>query len=148
LSGTVDDKLTAAAEAGFGGVELFENDLVNSAMSPERIHQRCAELGLRLDLYQPFRNFGAVPPRLLPDHLRRAEQKFAVMERLGTDTILVCSTVSPDAVDDDALAAEQLHELASRAHERGIRVAYEALAWGRFVNTYDHSWRIVRQADH
>jgi 4-hydroxyphenylpyruvate dioxygenase len=70
------------------------------------------------------------------------------MEQLGAHTVLVCSSVSPDAVDDDGLAAAQLHTLASRAAERGIRVAYEALAWGRFVNTYEHSWDIVRRADH
>jgi 4-hydroxyphenylpyruvate dioxygenase len=70
------------------------------------------------------------------------------MEQLGADTVLVCSSVSPDAVDDDDLAAEQLHALAARAGERGLRVAYEALAWGRVVSTYEHSWRIVRRAAH
>ena len=29
-----------------------------------------------------------------------------------------------------------------------MRVAYEALAWGRHVSEYDHAWRIVRAADH
>src|SRR6266567_514838 len=81
-------------------------------------------------------------------NLRRAQRKFDVMAQLGTDTLLVCSSVSPDAVDDDDLAAEQLHALAERAADRGIRIAYEALAWGRFVDTYDHSWRIVRRAGH
>jgi 4-hydroxyphenylpyruvate dioxygenase len=51
-------------------------------------------------------------------------------------------------VDDDALAAEHLSRLADLAQESGIRVAYEALAWGRHVNTYDHAWRIVEAADH
>ena len=41
------------------------------------------------------------------------------MEQLGADTMLVCSNVSPDAIDDDALAAEQLRTLAERADERG-----------------------------
>ncbi|GAB2761407.1 sugar phosphate isomerase/epimerase and 4-hydroxyphenylpyruvate domain-containing protein [Salinifilum aidingensis] len=148
LSGTVEDKLVAAAEAGFGGVELFENDLLTSASSPEELRSRCADLGLSVDLYQPFRDFEAVPPEVFERNLRRAEQKFDVMERLGTDMMLVCSSVSPDSVDDDALAAEQLRELARRAHRRGIRIAYEALAWGRHVSTYDHAWRIVRAADH
>ena len=53
-----------------------------------------------------------------------------------------------DAIGDDSLAAEQLHALAVRAADRGIRVAYEALAWGRHVNEYDHSWRLVQEADH
>jgi 4-hydroxyphenylpyruvate dioxygenase len=148
LSGTLDDKLAAVAEVGFDGVEIFENDLVVSPWSPKQIRDRCAELGLSIDLYQPFRDFEAVPPDVLAANLRRAEHKFDVMEELGTDTMLVCSSVSPEAVDDDDLAAEQLHALASRAAERGMRIAYEALAWGRFVSTYDHSWRIVRRADH
>ena len=37
------------------------------------------------------------------------------MEELGADTVLVCSNVSPHAIDDDALAAAQLRELAERA---------------------------------
>jgi 4-hydroxyphenylpyruvate dioxygenase len=148
LSGTLDDKLAAVAAAGFDGVEIFENDLVVSPWSPKQIRDRCADLGLTIDLYQPFRDFEAVPPDVLAANLRRAEHKLDVMAELGADTMLVCSSVSRDAVDDDDLAAEQLHLLADRAAERGMRIAYEALAWGRFVSTYDHSWRIVRRAGH
>jgi 4-hydroxyphenylpyruvate dioxygenase len=148
LSGTLEDKLTAAARAGFDGVEIFENDLVASSWPAKEISEHCADLGLSIDLYQPFRDFEAVAPAVLARNLRRAELKFDVMEQLGADTMLVCSSVSPDAVDDDDLAAEQLHLLADRASARGLRIAYEALAWGRFVNTYQHAWRIVRRADH
>ena len=70
------------------------------------------------------------------------------MEQLGADTVLVCSNVSEHAIDDDALAAAQLRELAERAAARGIRIAYEALAWGRHVRDYDHAWRIVEAGDH
>lgn len=148
VSGTLDDKLTAAAAAGFEGIELFENDLVVSPWSPSEIRARCADLGLSIDLYQPFRDFEGVPPEAFDRNLRRAELKFDVMEQLGADTMLVCSSVSPSSTDDDALAAAQLRILATRAAERGIRIAYEALAWGRHVSTWDHSWRIVRAADH
>ncbi|MEV7553211.1 TIM barrel protein [Amycolatopsis sp. NPDC089917] len=148
LSGTLEDKLAAAAAAGFDGVEIFENDLIASRRSPSEIRGLCAELGLTIDLYQPFRDFEAVPPDVLQANLRRARRKFDLMAELGADTVLVCSSVSPDAVDDDDLAAAQLRSLAELAGERGIRVAYEALAWGRYVNTYEHAWRIVRRADH
>ncbi|MBG0560404.1 bifunctional sugar phosphate isomerase/epimerase/4-hydroxyphenylpyruvate dioxygenase family protein [Actinoplanes aureus] len=148
VSGTLDDKLTAAAAAGFDGIELFENDLVVSPRSPDEIRTRCADLGLSIDLYQPFRDFEAVPPAQLRANLERAERKFDVMAALGVDTVLVCSSVSPDAVDDDELAASQLSMLADRAAGRGMRIAYEALAWGRHVSTWDHSWRIVQRADH
>jgi 4-hydroxyphenylpyruvate dioxygenase len=148
LSGTLEDKLVAAAAAGFDGVEIVQDDLIASPLSPRQVHQRCADLGLTIDVYQPFHDFEAVPPDVLRANLRRAERKFGLMRELGADTMLVCSTLSTDAVDDDDLAAEHLHVLADRAAEHGLRIAYEALAWGRFVNTVTHAWRIVRRADH
>ena len=148
LSGTLTEKLTAAARAGFDGVELFENDLLASPLPPEEIRSRAADLGLTVDLYQPMRDVEAVPEAEFVRTLRRAEYKFDVMNRLGADMLLVCSNVSSRAVDDDALAARQLRRLAELATSHGIRVAYEALAWGRHVSTYDHAWHIVEQADH
>src|SRR5690242_8232214 len=65
LSGTLDDKLEAAAHAGFDGVELFENDLIGSPLSPASVRARARELGLTIDLYQPFRDFeGVARPQL------------------------------------------------------------------------------------
>jgi len=148
LSGTLEDKLIAAAAAGFDGVEIVEADLLAAPWSPREVRQRCADLGLTIDLYQPFHDFEAVPPDVLAANLRRAERKFDLLEQLGTDTMLVCSTLSPDAVDDDDLATEHLYLLATRAEAHGVRIAYEAVAWGRFVNTYEHSWRLVRRANH
>jgi 4-hydroxyphenylpyruvate dioxygenase len=148
LSGTLEDKLAAAAAAGFDGVEIFEPDFVAAPFPAAEVRRRCADLGLTIDLYQPFRDFDSTDPQRLAANLRRAERKFDVMEALGTDLILVCSSVSPDAVDDDERVAEQLRTLAERAGARGLRVSYEALAWGRHVNTYDRSWEIVRRADH
>ncbi|GAA3443497.1 bifunctional sugar phosphate isomerase/epimerase/4-hydroxyphenylpyruvate dioxygenase family protein [Planomonospora venezuelensis] len=144
VSGTLTEKLEAIAAAGFDGVEIFENDLLTCPLPPEEIRLRAADLGLSIELYQPLRDFEAMPE---PD-LRRAERKFQIMERLGADLLLVCSNVSPRAAADDGLAAEQLRLLAERAAGHGIRIAYEALAWGRYVNEYLHSWRIVRLADH
>ncbi|MEU0588752.1 TIM barrel protein [Streptomyces sp. NPDC006132] len=148
LSGSLTEKLDAAARAGFDGVEIFENDLLASPLTPEDIRARCADLGLGIDLYQPMRDIEAVPEAEFARNLRRARHKFELMRRLGADTVLVCSSVSPLAVDDDALAAEQLSRLADAARESGVRVAYEALAWGRHVSTYDHAWRIVETAGH
>ncbi|MEV1068115.1 TIM barrel protein [Streptomyces sp. NPDC050263] len=148
LSGSLTEKLTAAARAGFDGVEIFENDLLASPLTPEEIRARCADLGLGIDLYQPMRDIEAVPAAEFARNLRRARHKFELMERLGADTVLVCSSVSPLAVDDDALAAEQLSALADLAQDFGVRVAYEALAWGRHVSTYDHAWHLVESADH
>ncbi|MFE5395916.1 bifunctional sugar phosphate isomerase/epimerase/4-hydroxyphenylpyruvate dioxygenase family protein [Streptomyces sp. NPDC056568] len=148
LSGSLTEKLTAASLAGFDGVEIFENDLLASPLTPEEIRARCADLGLTIDLYQPLRDIEALPEEEFARALRRARHKFELTRRLGADTVLVCSSVSPQALDDDALAAEQLSRLAGLAEEHGVRVAYEALAWGRHISTYDHAWRVVEAAGH
>ncbi|MEU2773977.1 TIM barrel protein [Streptomyces sp. NPDC007162] len=148
LSGSLTEKLTAASRAGFDGVEVFENDLLASPLSPREIRARCADLGLSIDLYQPMRDIEAVPADEFARNLRRARHKFSLMRELGADTVLVCSSVSPLAIDDDDLAAAQLARLADLAADSGVRVAYEALAWGRHVSTYDHAWRIVEAAGH
>ncbi len=128
LSGTLEDKLAAAAAAGFDEVELFEPDLIASPWTPAEVRAAAAGFGLAIGLYQPFRDFEGVPAERFRANLRRAERKFAVMEELGADRLLVCSNVAGDAIAGDDLAAEQLRALAERAGEHGIQVAYEALA--------------------
>jgi 4-hydroxyphenylpyruvate dioxygenase len=146
LSGTLEDKLAAAAAAGFEGIEVFEPDLIASPWSPEELAARCADLGLVIELYQPFRDLDSAVPERFARNLRRAEHKFDVMARLGVETVLVCSSVLPDAVGDLDQLAEQLAAAAARAGDHGLRIAYEALAWGTHVSTWDRSWDAVSRA--
>ncbi|GAB2662859.1 sugar phosphate isomerase/epimerase and 4-hydroxyphenylpyruvate domain-containing protein [Nocardia goodfellowii] len=148
LSGSLEDKLTAIAEAGFDGFEVFEPDFVSSASTPAELRAHAADLGLSIDLYQPFRDLDSVDDQQFARNLVRAERKFELMRALGCDTMLVCSSPLPTAVRDDARLAEQLSELANRAERHGLRIAYEALAWGAHVNTYRHAWRVVADANH
>ncbi|GAB3605715.1 dehydroshikimate dehydratase QsuB [Conyzicola nivalis] len=148
LSGTLDEKLRASAAAGFDGVEIFEPDFVSSPLPPRDVAALAVDLGITLDLYQPFRDFEGVSEEKLRHNLRRARAKFDLMNRLGIDTMLLCSNVGTAVSSDDALAVDQLRRLGDVAADNGVRVAYEALAWGRFVADYEHAARIVRSVDH
>ncbi|MBD9503779.1 bifunctional sugar phosphate isomerase/epimerase/4-hydroxyphenylpyruvate dioxygenase family protein [Pseudomonas sp. PDM17] len=148
LSGTLPEKLEAIAAAGFDGVEIFENDLLYYAGSPREIRQMCADLGLAITLFQPFRDFEGCRRDRLQKNLDRAERKFDLMQELGTDLVLVCSNVQPDSLPDEEILVDDLRLLAERADARGLRIGYEALAWGRHVNTWQQVWKLVCQADH
>src|SRR5256885_6392490 len=134
LGGTLVEKLTAIAAAGFDGIEIFENDLLYFDGSPADVNRLARDLGLRILLFQPFRDFEAVPRERWEANLVRAERKFDMMEELGADLMLVCSNIAPDTINDDELAAADLRALGERASRRGLRIGYEALAWGRHVN--------------
>jgi 4-hydroxyphenylpyruvate dioxygenase len=148
LSGLLTDKLEAIASAGFDGVEIFDNDLIASPLSPRDVAQRCADRGLAVDLFQPVRDAEGVPPDRFAAVEHRIRAKLDVASALGAPTVLVCSNVAPDAVDDLDLTAAQLYRLGELAAERGVTIAYEALAWGRHVHRVGQAWDAVRRADH
>jgi 4-hydroxyphenylpyruvate dioxygenase len=148
LSGTLPEKLEAIAAAGFDGVEIFENDLLYFEGSPRDARRICDDLGLQIMLFQPFRDFEGGRRDKLQHNLDRAERKFDLMQELGTDRILVCSSVAPDLIRDDAVIVDDLSLLAERAAKRNIKVGYEALAWGKHVYSYQHAWRLVDQVNH
>ena len=148
LSGTLRDKLEACAAVGFDGVEIMEADLLTFEGTPADVRRHCDDLGLTIYIYQPFRDFEAMPDPQRVRNLDRAERKFDIMQALGTDLVLVCSNTQAAAIDDDSRAAADLAEMAERAAKRGLRVGYEALSWARHVNRWGHAWRIVQQAAH
>jgi len=148
LSGTLPEKLEAIAAAGFDGVEIFENDLLYDDGSPRSIRQMCADLGLAITLFQPFRDFEGCRRDRLQRNIDRVERKFDLMQELGTDLVLVCSNTATDSLGDERILLDDLSLLAERAGARNLRIGYEALAWGRHVNTWQQVWNLVRQVDH
>jgi len=148
ISGEFPEKLQAIAKAGFDGVEIFENDFLAYDESPRDVGRMVRDFGLEITLFQPFRDFEGMPEPHRTRTFDRAERKFDVMQELGTDLVLVCSNVSPISLGGIDRAAADFHELGERAAKRGLRVGYEALAWGRHISDHRDAWEIVRRADH
>jgi 4-hydroxyphenylpyruvate dioxygenase len=148
ISGELPDKLAAIASAGFDGVEIFENDFLAFDGSPADVGKMVRDHGLEITLFQPFRDFEGMPEPHRSRTFDRAERKFDIMQQLGTDLLLVCSNVSPISAGGIDRAAADFHELGERAARRGLKVGYEALAWGRHIFDHRDAWEIVRRADH
>ena len=149
IAGDFREKLSAIASAGFDGIEIFEQDFIGFEHGPLEAGNLVRDFGLEIMLFQPFRDFEGLPPGPLRERaFARARQKFEVMNRLGTDLMLICSSVHPAAIGGIDRCADDLAELGEIAATYGVRVGYEALAWGRHVNDHRDAWEIVRRADH
>mgnify|MGYP001319085238 FL=1 len=148
ISGTLDGKLRAVADAGFQGVEIFENDLLSYPGSPRDVGKAIRDLGLTCTLFQPFRDFEGMPEPQRARGFERMKRKFGVMAELQTDLVLVCSNCSPLALGDRARIIDDFAELGDLAAAAGMRIGYEALAWGRHVFDHRDAWSIVRDVDH
>jgi 4-hydroxyphenylpyruvate dioxygenase len=148
ISGDLGEKLPAIAAAGFDGVEIFETDLLAFDASPREVGRMVREAGLEVTLFQPFRDFEGLPEPQRTRAFDRAERKFDLMQELGAPLMLVCSSVSAASLGGiDRLAAD-FHEMGERAARRGIKVGYEALAWGKHIKDHRDAWEVVRRADH
>jgi len=148
LSGGLAEKLEAIAAAGFAGVEIFESDLLSFNGKPKDVARMVASLGLKIVTFQPFRDFEGMPEPQRSRTFARAERKFELMGELGCDLLMVCSNVAPDSQGGIERAAADFRELGERASRHGIRVGFEALAWGRHIADYRDAWEVVRRADH
>lgn len=148
ISGTLEEKLAAIAAAGFDGIEIFENDFLAVDATPAEVGRMVRDAGLEITLFQPFRNFEGMPEPYRARAFDRAERKFDLMAELGADLMLVCSNISPAALGGIDRAAADFRELGERAARRGLRVGFEALAWGRHINDHRDAWEVVRRADH
>src|SRR5258708_10963314 len=148
LSGSLDEKLRATASAGFDGVEIFENDLSSFNGSPRDVGNLCRDPGLEICAFQPFPGFEGLAEPQRTGNFARAERKLDLMQELGTDLLLVCSNISPSSLGGIDRAAADFRELGELAARYGLRIGFEALAWGRHVNDYRDAWEIVRRADH
>jgi len=148
LSGGLSEKLQAIAAAGFRGVEIFESDLLSYNGTPADVAKEMSDLGLRAITFQPFRDFEGMPDSQRQRTFDRAERKFDLMQELACDLLLVCSNVSPESLGGIDRSAADFRELGERAAKHGLRVGFEALAWGRHINDYRDAWEVVRRADH
>ena len=68
----------AAARVGFDGVEVMEADLLAYEGSPADVRRIAEDLGITIDLYQPFRDFEGMPGPLRDKAFSRAERAGAV----------------------------------------------------------------------
>jgi 4-hydroxyphenylpyruvate dioxygenase len=148
LSGDLREKLSAIAAAGFDGVEIFETDFLAFDRSPAEVGAMVRDHGLEITLFQPFRDFEGLPEPQRARTFERARRKFELMNQLGTGLMLVCSNVAPVALGGIDRAAADFRELGDIAKAHGVRVGYEALAWGRHVSDHRDAWEVVRRADH
>src|SRR3546814_2456027 len=91
---TLFRSLAAIAAAGFDGVEIFETDFLAFDGTPEEVGSMVRDHGLEITMFKPFRDFEGLLETQRERAFDRAEHKFDLMQQLGTEPMLVCSSVS------------------------------------------------------
>lgn len=148
FGGDLAGKLRAMKAAGFNATELWPKDLFEHAEGPDVAIELLRETGLRISAYQALRNFEGMESDVLAHKLGIAEQLMDQMALIGADVLVLCSNTAPNCAGDHGRISEDLARLGDLAQSRNIRIAYEALSWGRWIRDYRDAWRVVRDAAH
>jgi len=147
FSDPLSEKIRAAAEAGFHGIEIFREDIVGFEGRPEDIRALAEHCGIAITSLQSLRDYEAAPADREDWCRKKAERFVDLAVRLGAPLLVLCANTSADTVNDIERAAQDIARLADMAAARGVRIGYEALATSAHVKTYAQAWEIVRKAD-
>ncbi len=147
LAGPLEAKLRAVREAGFSQIMLSARDIVGH---PEGLDAAVAAVRasrLRVTGFQVLRDFEGLTGHLHDYKMDIAKSMLEMCSALGSRVLLVCSSTSVHAGSQADDLARDLRKLAMLAIPKGIRVAYEALSWGRTVQEFPQAWDLVCRAD-
>lgn len=147
LSGPLEAKLEAMAEAGFEQVMLKANDLVGHPQGWQAAVKAVHASGLRGTGFQVLRDFEGLSGQLHEYKVGIARMMLEMCAALGCKVLLACSSTSAHASGDFDKIARDLRKLAIMAIPYGIRIAYEALSWGRTINEFPDAWEVISRAD-
>jgi sugar phosphate isomerase/epimerase len=148
LAGRLEEKLRAIRAAGFGSIVISGADLVSHPDGVEVAVEIVVGSGLKVSAFQMLHDFEGLSGRMLDYKIDIARSLFDMMRSVDAPLLIVASTTSPYASGDRAKIAEDLAMLGTIAAPPGIRIAYGAQAWGRFINEYTSAWEVVQLTNH
>ena len=147
LAGPLEAKLKAVREAGFTQIMLAARDLVGHPDGMEAAVAAVRASGLRVTGFQVLRDFEGLSGHLHDYKIDIAKSMLEMCALLDCNLLLMCSSTSVHATGDTKALVRDLRKLAMLAIPLNIKIAYEALSWGRTVNEFPQAWDIVCEAD-
>jgi sugar phosphate isomerase/epimerase len=147
LAGPLEAKLRAVKAAGFTQVMLNAGDIVGHPDGEAAAIAAVRASGLRVTGFQVLRDFEGLSGHLHANKVDVAKAMLDMCRALGSSVLLACSSTSAHAAGEPELVVRDLQKLAMLAVPLNIRVAYEALSWGRYISEFPQAWEIVQEAD-
>ncbi|KAL4900842.1 hypothetical protein BDW74DRAFT_188058 [Aspergillus multicolor] len=154
----LDDKIRAAAQQGFQGLEIVYADLARYSSdhaipiltAATQIRQLADDLGVVLISLAPFENYeGTKIP--LAERLALATHWLDLARVLGASFLQVPSQYGSrtESIGDEGVLVSEMRQLADLAGASSpvVLIAYEPLSWGTWCSTWEEALRLVRLVD-
>jgi 4-hydroxyphenylpyruvate dioxygenase len=148
LVGSIVAKLAAIEEAGFSATTLWPADIFAHFEDADANLGVLRQSRVRTPCYMMVRDLEGSPPEVKERKLELARQMMDQMALVGADTLVQCSNINTDIDRDWGRAVQDLQRLGELARSKGVRIAFEPMSQGDWINTYQLGWELVRDVDH
>ena len=147
LAGPLELRLEAMAGAGFSQLILDAGDIVGHPGGVAGAVRALQASGLRPTGLQALRDFEGLSGHLHAYKVDIAKSLLELCQAVGSPVLVARSSTSRHASQDLDAIAHDLRKLAMLALPLGLRIAYDALSWGRSIQDFSSAWDVVCQAD-
>lgn len=156
-SHALPEKIQAAASGSFSAIEIVYQDLEDYALSQEpplnlldaarAIYNLCLSVNLTVLSLNPFKNYeGHNSP--LEERLDRARNWIDIAVCLKAQYLQVPSQFdTQNSSGDWTRMVTDLQALSDLAALYSVDIAYEAVAWGTYIDTWEDSLRMVQDVN-
>ncbi len=141
-------KMKAMSEAGFHATEVWMGDLFEHPEGPDVAIKAMADHGVAPIALQALRNFEGCPPEQ-----RLLKRRFAITyldmcAALQIPLLVLASHTGAEALGEAQRLVDDLGDLGDLALERGVKVAYEPVAWARHTGTLARAIPLLARLRH
>lgn len=136
------------ADAGFQQTEIWMSDLFEHPEGPDVAMKVLVEHNIKPIALQALRNFEGCPRESLTTKRQMAIAYLDICAALNIPLLVLASNSSSLAMGQEQCLVDDLGLLGDLAEERGVRVAYEPIAWATHVGTLEQAIPILAQLRH
>jgi sugar phosphate isomerase/epimerase len=151
LNGGLEAKLAAMKAAGFTQVMILARDIAGHLQGEEAAIEAILNCGMRITGLQVLRDFEGLSssdtPQLHDYKIDIAKAMLRMAAAIKAPLLLVCSSTHEQSVANTEVLVNDLRKLAMLALPLNIKIAYEALSWGKTVHEYPQALDIVLRVD-
>jgi 4-hydroxyphenylpyruvate dioxygenase len=148
MTGSIADKLAAIHGAGFGGTTMWPADFFVHFEDLDANLEHARTSPLACTCYMMVRDLEGSPPAVKSRKLELARQMMDQMALIEAKTLVQCSNIGNEVDRNWPLAVEDLQKLGDLAKSRGMRIAFEPMSQGEWINTWQLGWQMVKDVDH
>ena len=147
MTGSIADKLAAIHGVGFGGTTMWPADFFVHFEDLDANLEHARTSPLACTCYMMVRD-------LEGSHRGQVEEARACPPDDGSDgadrgeDVVQCSNIGNEVDRNWPLAVEDLQKLGDLAKSRGMRIAFEPMSQGEWINTWQLGWQMVKDVDH